>query len=105
MKEKRITAWEEPAKEIVVEVKGIEAYKDAFLTIFNNVRVDRRLITVENDSGDNIYVTCVSEEEQATIEWLSQFGEIKDCHDVLVYNADEPNYDLDKYDDVKIVWG
>ena len=105
IRETNLSVWREAAKEVVVEVKGLDDYKDAWLTICNNVRVDRRLITVENDSKNNIYVTCVSGEEEATMEWLSQFGEIKSCRDVIVYNVEEPDYDMDRFDDAKIVWG
>lgn len=101
---KSIYVCEETAKEICVEVKGIEEYKETFLIIFNNVRNDCRLICVENDSGNNIYVTATLEQADAAQEWLSGFGEIKHVRDVLVMRAEEPEYNLDKFDDVKIIF-
>ena len=102
---KSIKVSVEAAKEVVVEITGgLEVYKEAFLIIHNNARDERRLYCVENDSGNNIYVTCPPKYEHDVVDWLEGFGKIKRVQDVVVYVADEPDYDLDKYADCKIVF-
>lgn len=104
MRSHKITVWEEPAKQVAVRVEGIEKYKEAFLCIFNNVREDRRLYTVTNNSGSTIYIACDPEEVDAVTEWVSQWGEIEDVADVLILKAETPPFDYNKYEDAHIVW-
>lgn len=99
-----LNVTKECAREIVLEVKGLEAYMDAFLIIHNNARDERAIYCVENDSGNNIYVTVRPQDEQAARDWLEGFGTIKRVQDVLVLVADTPDFDYDKYDDCKIVF-
>jgi len=104
MRSHKITVWEEPAKEVAVRVEGIDKYKEALLCIFNNVRDRESLWAVTNDSGNTIYVTCDPEEVDAVTEWVSQWGEIEDVADAVVFRAEEPPYNYNKYEDAHIVW-
>lgn len=84
---------------VTVEIKGsIEDYAKALLSIFNNVRVSSgNLISVENNSGNDIIVNCTEKLLEATKDWLECFGEIKSVEKVLCYQMEEPCYDIDKY--------
>ena len=103
----RLHASIEEAYTVTVTVKGLEAYKDAFLIISNNVRNWPQLLKVEQNNGDEIFVTCVDSWATQTEEWLRQFGEVQPPRKVLVaaiYEDDILDYDWsDEYDDVKII--
>lgn len=100
----KISIWPEMGKEICVRVRGIENYKDALLTIFNNVREDGRLYKVSNDSTDCIYITCDPVEVGSVSDWVAQWGEVVEVQDVLVFRAEEPIWDYEKYADALIIW-
>lgn len=104
----RLHASIEEAYTVKVTVKGLEAYKDAFLIISNNVRSWPQLLKVEQNDGNDIYVTCKPSAVKDTQEWLEQFGDVYEPRKVLIAVVSEDdlcNYDwsLDDYDDVKIV--
>jgi hypothetical protein len=68
------------------------------------VRESKELFKVRNYYDSNeVTVYCDLDSKDALIKYLKAFGEIKDCERVLVYQVEEPDYDLDKYYDVIIV--
>lgn len=66
----------EKGYKVKVEVKGLEAYKDAFLVIYNNYKDDKRLLCFENDYDNGIYVTCCEDQKAAVEDWLEFFGTV-----------------------------
>lgn len=63
------------AVEYTLKVKGLEAYKDAWLIINNNAReYPDTIYRVSNTSNSNIYVLCPA--DSSLKSWLEQFGEI-----------------------------
>lgn len=100
----KLDAWYEEAKQVVVNVKGLENYKDALLAIINTVRVNPELYQVTNDSGNSIYVTCETESVEETKQFLEQFGEITEVNNVVVYKVEEPYYSIGaNYDDSIVI--
>lgn len=80
---------------VTVSVKGdIDAYKDAFLSIFNTVRENYELISVKNySSNNNITVYCINDVVDELIDYLCNFGEIESCEKVRMYRVEElPDY-------------
>lgn len=90
---------------VTVDIEGdVKEYADSFLHIFNNVRESDELIKVKNYYGSNeVTVYCELEAKDNLIKYLKAFGEIKGCESVLMYQMEEPDYDVDKYYDVVIV--
>lgn len=90
---------------ITVNIEGdVQEYAMSFLHIFNNVRENKELIEVKNYYGNNeVTVYCELEAKEDTIKYLGSFGKIKDCELVLMYQTEEPDYDIDKYYDAIIV--
>lgn len=84
---------------VTVTIKGdVQEYAFALLSIFNNVRVSKKLISVENNNGNDIIVNCAENELDYVKGWLEQFGMIKCVEKVLFYQMQEPDdYDIDKY--------
>ena len=90
---------------ITVEIEGdIKEYADSFLHIFNNVREASELVKIKNYYGSNdVTVYCEVDAKDDLIKYLKTFGKIKNCEKVLMYQMEEPNYDIDKYYDVILV--
>ena len=104
MKQIKTNVYEMEGYAVTVNVEGnVEEYAKNFLHIFNNVRESRELIKVKNyyDSND-VTVYCELDSKDALIKYLKMFGEIKGCEKVLMYQMEEPDYDLDKYYDAII---
>lgn len=72
--EKKVTANFKIVSRISVKVES--NYNDAFVEIFNNVNENTDLLNVSNNNKNDIFVTCKSEAEQDTKEWLENFGYI-----------------------------
>ena len=105
MKEIKVSAYELEGYAVTVSVEGdVKEYAENFLHIFNNVRANGELIKVKNyyDSND-VTVYCNPEAKESLINYLKMFGKIKGCEKVLVYQMEEPEYDIDKYYDAVIV--
>lgn len=102
MKPVKVAAHKFEGYAITVDVKGdIDEYAKSFLHIFNNVRENKDLLKVRNYYDDNcVTVYCNIEAKEHLIKYLKTFGEIKYCEKVLVYQMEEPDYDIDKYYDV-----
>lgn len=105
MKQVKVNAYETEGYAVTVEVEGnVKEYAENFLHIFNNVRANDKLIKVKNyyDSND-VTVYCELEAKDNLIKYLKAFGKIKDYGKVLMYQMEEPEYDIDEYYDVVIV--
>ena len=105
MKQFKINAFVVEGYAVTVEVEGnIKEYADNFLHIFNNVRESKELFKIKNyyDSND-VTVYCEAEAKDNLVKYLKAFGEIKSCEKVLVYQAEESEYDFDKYYDAIII--
>ena len=89
---------------VEIETDNINDYAKNFLHIFNNVRENKELLKVRNYFGSNdVTVYCDEKNKDAAMKYLKSFGEIKDCEKVLMYQLSEPDYDINKYDDVIII--
>lgn len=90
---------------VTVNIEGsFEEYATNFLHIFNNVRENKELLKVKNYYGSNdVTVYCESNVKDGLIKYLKMFGEIQSCEKVLLYQVDEPDYDIDEYDDAIII--
>lgn len=101
MREIKMKVWELEGLAITVDVKGdVEEYAQGLLHIINNVRVNSELLKVVNHYNNDVTVYCEPETKDDLIKYLKNFGEIKSCEKVLMYQMQEPDYDYDKYDDV-----
>ena len=101
MKQVKAKVYESEGYAITVSVEGnVKEYAESFLHIFNNVRESKELLKIKNyyDSND-VTVYCELEAKDNLIKYLRAFGEIQDCEKVLIYQMEEPEYDLDKYYD------
>lgn len=105
MRELKINVFETEGYAVTVEVEGdLKEYAKNFLHIFNNVRTSSELIKVKNYYGSNdVTVYCELESKDSLIKYLKAFGEIKSCKKVLMYQMEEPEYDIDKYYDAIII--
>lgn len=103
MKQVKMNAYQTEGYAITVEleVDSLNDYAKNFLHIFNNVRESKELLNIKNYYGSNdVTVYCELESKDAAMKYLKTFGEIKDCEKVLMYQMEEPDYDLDEYYDV-----
>ena len=105
MKEIKVNTYATEGYAVTVEVEGdVKEYAESFLHIFNNVRESKELLKVKNYYGSNdVTVYCELEAKGGLVKYLKAFGKIKDCERVIVYQVEEPDYDIDKYIDVVIV--
>lgn len=105
MREVKTKVYEYEGYAITVDVEGdIEEYAKSFLHIFNNARENKELLKVKNYYGSNdVTVYCELSSKDALIKYLKMFGEIKSCEKVLMYQMEEPEFDLDKYFDAVVV--
>lgn len=105
MKEVKVNANVTEGYAVTVEIEGnVKEYAESFLHIFNNVREAKELLKVKNyyDSND-VTVYCELEAKDGLVKYLKAFGKIKDCEKVIVYQVEEPEYDIDEYYDVVVV--
>lgn len=105
MKEVKVNAHTTEGCAVTVEVEGnVKEYAENFLHIFNNVRESKELLKVRNyyDSND-VTVYCELDVKDNLVKYLKAFGRIKDCEKILVYQVEEPEYDIDKYYDTIVV--
>jgi hypothetical protein len=105
MKQIKTNINEQEGYAVTVNVEGdIKEYAESFLHIFNNVRENSELIKVKNYYGSNdVTVYCELEAKDGLIKYLKAFGEIQSCEKVLMYQMEEPEYDIDKYYDAIII--
>ncbi len=105
MKQVETMVYETEGYAVTVNIEGgIKEYAESFLHIFNNVRASSELIKVKNYYGSNdVTVYCELEAKDNLIKYLKAFGKIQGCEKVLMYQMEEPNYEIDKYYDAVIV--
>jgi hypothetical protein len=105
MKDIKVNAYATEGYAVTVEVDGdVKEYAESFLHIFNNVRETKELLKVKNYYGSNdVTVYCELEAKDGLIKYLKAFGKIKECEKVIVYQVEEPEYDIDEYYDVVVV--
>ena len=105
MKETKVNACATEGYAVTVEVEGdVKEYAESFLHIFNNVREAKELLKVKNYYGSNdVTVYCELEAKDGLVKYLRAFGKIKECEKVVVYQVEEPEYDIDEYYDVVVV--
>lgn len=105
MKQTKTKVYELEGCAVTVEVEGnLKEYAENFLHIFNNVRENEELLKVKNYYGSNdVTVYCKAEAKDNLIKYLKTFGEIKGCEKVLMYQMEEPDYDIDKYYDAVVI--
>ena len=105
MKEFKTNIIEVEGYAITVEIEGdIKEYAESFLHIFNNVRENKELLKVKNYYGCNdITVYCELEVKDELIKYLKAFGKIKETEKIIVFQVEEPEYNIDKYSDAIVV--
>ena len=105
MKQVKTNVYELEGYAVTVEIEGnFKEYAENFLHIFNNVRENEELLKVKNYYGSNdVTVYCKEEAKDSLIKYLKAFGEIKGCEKVLMYQVEEPDYDIDKYYDAVVI--
>ena len=105
MKQVDTKVYQSEGYAVTVEIEGdVKEYAESFLHIFNNVRQANELIKVKNYYGSNdVTVYCELEAKDDLVKYLKAFGKIKGYEKVLLLQMEEPDYDINKYDDVVIV--
>lgn len=106
MKQAKVNVYEVEGYAVTVNMEecSLNEYAKNFLHIFNNVRESKELLKIKNHYGSNdITVYCEVDYKDSLVKYLKSFGEIKYCEKVLMLQVEEPDYDIDKYDDIIIV--
>lgn len=106
MKQVKMNVLEFDGYAITVELEtdNLNDYAKNFLHIFNNARENKELLKVENHFGSNdVTAYCEEKYKERVTKYLKQFGKIKYCEKVLMYQLEEPDYDLDKYYDAVVI--
>ena len=105
MKQVETKVYQSEGYAVTVEVEGnVKEYAESFLHIFNNVRQASELIKVKNYYGSNdVTVYCELDAKDDLVKYLKAFGKIKGYEKVLLLQVEEPNYDIEKYDDAVII--
>ena len=91
----KITCESRKATRIKINVHGdVQDYAMSFLAIYNNVKASHDLLKMYNNYDNDIYVICETDVEDATKQFLEQFGTIESCEQVLVFApyCDQLNY-------------
>ena len=105
MRELKMNIYETVGYAVTVEVEGgLEEYAKNLLRIFNNVREHKELKKIVNHYGSNdVTVYCDEEYKEETIKYLENFGHVKSYARVLMYQLEEPDYNINKYDDAIVI--
>ena len=105
MRELKMNVFETEGYAITVEIKGsLEDYAKNLLHIFNNVREHKVLKKMVNHYGNNdVIVYCTLDAKEETIKYLETFGKVKSYARVLMYQLEEPDYNINKYDDAIVI--
>lgn len=72
---------------------GVDEYAKNFLAIYNNAREYPNTIAhVENFYDNRVFVTVYEKAKERAVEWLKQFGEIKEIAecDIITISAEYP---------------
>ena len=105
MRKLKMNVFETEGYAITVEIKGsLEDYAKNLLHIFNNVREHKVLKKMVNHYGNNdVIVYCTLDAKEETIKYLETFGKVKSYARVLMYQLEEPDYNINKYDDAIVI--
>lgn len=105
MRELKMNVFETEGYAVTAEIEGgLEDYAKSLLHIFNNVREHDELKKVENYYGSNdVTVYCDAKYKEETIKYLENFGKVKSYSRVLMYQLEEPDYNINKYDDAVVI--
>ena len=105
MKPTKVNMYKLEGYAVTVEIEGdLKEYADSFLHIFNNVRENRELLKVKNYSNSNdVTVYCEPDAKCKLVQYLNAFGKVKNVEKIMVYQVEEPDYDIDNYIDAVIV--
>lgn len=105
MRELKANIFETEGYAVTVEIEGnVKEYAESFLHIFNNVRASEELLKVKNYYDNNdVTVYCELDAKEKLVKYLKMFGKIKGCEKVLMYQMEEPEYDIDKYYEAIVV--
>lgn len=90
---------------VTVEIEGsLEDYSKNFLHIVNNARENKDVLKkVVNHHNNDVTVYCDEKYREETTKYLGNFGHVKSCERVLMYQLKEPDYDINKYDDAIVI--
>lgn len=105
MRELKMNVFETEGCAVTVEIEGgLEEYAKNLLHILNNVREHKALKKMVNHYGSNdVTVYCTLDAKDETIKYLESFGHVKSYERVLMYQLEEPDYNINKYDDAVVV--
>lgn len=105
MRELKMNVFETEGYAVTVEIEGsLEDYAKSLLHIFNNVREHNELKKMVNHYGNNdVTVYCDKEYKDETTKYLENFGKVKGYSRVLMYQLEEPDYNINKYDDAVVI--
>lgn len=105
MRELKMNVFETEGYAITVEIEGgLEEYAKNLLHITNNVREHKELKKVINHYGSNdVTVYCDMEYREETMKYLENFGKVKSYERVLMYQLEEPDYNINKYNDAVVI--
>lgn len=82
---------------------NINEYATNFLAIYNNTRVDNRLLKMYNNYGSSVFVVVKEKDKEDAIDWLECFGEIVEVMEVKTITPIVPitcsDEDFDEYVD------
>lgn len=90
----------EKATRITVRLEGdVQKYALSFLHIWNNAReYPDMFYKVENNSGNDVYITCRTKDAESIKEYLEQFGKIVYTEEInwIIISAqyDKAGYDI-----------
>lgn len=91
---------------VTVEIvcSSLEDYSKNLVHIVNNVRENKDVLRkVVNHHNNDVTVYCNEDYKEATIKYLENFGHVKSYARVLMYQLEEPDYDINKYDDAVVI--
>lgn len=105
MRELKMNVVETEGYAITVEIEGsLEEYSKSLVHIVNNVRENKNVLRkVVNHHNNDVTVYCNEDYREATIKYLENFGHVKSYARVLMYQLEEPDYDINKYDDAVVI--
>ena len=105
MRELKMNVLETEGYAVTVEIEGsLEDYAKNLLHILNNVREHKVLKKMVNHYGNNdVTVYCTLDAKDETIKYLENFGHVKSYARVLMYQLEEPDYNINKYDDAIVI--
>lgn len=106
MRKLKMNVTETVGYAVTVEIDGrYDKYATSYLHIVNNARENKDILKkVVNHFGSNdVTVYCDGKYREETIKYLENFGHVKSYPRVLMYQLEEPDYNINKYDDAVVI--